>query len=200
MVKYSDLAAIAAISTSSSHVKLIEDPVKTALLIRLSVNKVYEVFKLRKAEFKLTSATATTVIHDALPDDLIRVLYFFVEGKSEALDYNCADCPVRYTGNTTIEVDHSLIIGNKPIVVTYVGEYLKHNVPDSKVFTEQYLECFMTYFNYLIHRMVGFTDSEVLDGYRKDYERAVQDVKDNGLSATTYHERSTKEFNDSGFK
>jgi len=192
-IRYNDLRTYTEQTTTSAGVTLKDGNVD--LILNLAIYKVYEKCRLlQKYDFTFTQDGAK--LNYELPEDCITPISF-TDKVGKSIKYNVKDSKIKYTGNLTIEILFTSL--DMPEVhMTYLAAPPKFCDTDI-VFSQQYLEFFMTYLNYLLHRMVGFKNIETLSISKNEWKEALADLRLEGLN---YVERTNHDdlLIDNGFK
>lgn len=174
MVQFAELVGLAEAHTSVKQLTLRPDQLET--LVRLAINKVYLTFRLHLKHHQLI--VSSNVIEYSLPSDAIKVIRFS-DSSDTTITPNTKNSPILYTANNYLEIDSDVL--QDEVFITYVATYTGEQDTDI-VFSEQYIEPFSTYLNFIAHRMTGFKDASHYRQHKTEWEESIIELKENGLS------------------
>lgn len=201
MFAYKDLLLLAKSATAFNHVFDKDDTIFNnqylQIIVQLAVDKVYEVFSLSLREGVINVPNVAEYIELDVPEDCIFINRFFDEN-GVTIKHNSNNSYIRYTGNMKIEIDYEDAPILETIYYTYRATYDGHDDMERFPFTEQYLEPFMTYVNYILNRTVAFTGEPYLEVFKKDYLESINDVKSKDLNYRPNADHNVF-FRDNGF-
>jgi len=180
-IRFNQLMDIAKITTAVSDVNVSDGSLE--LLLDICINKVYQKFELLiKDDIHIPVTEQVTY---KLPEDCIRVVSFKDQHGNE-LNVNTEDAYIRYNANLTVDLLYTKE-QDIQVYITYIATPPPMSCESEDiVFSIQYLEPFMTYLNFLVHRMVGFKDLEQLRIYKQEWTESIADIQAQGLDKTPF--------------
>ena len=194
VILYKDLFDLAKITTSARDVTIDEGTI--LLLLDICVQKIYQKFELLVRDD--IHFTVTDQVSYKLPEDCIKVLSF-KDKEGVELEVNGKSSYIRYTSN--LSVDLLFPESGKEVYIVYLASPPAMSCEDESVaFSIQYLEPFMTYLNYILHRMIGFKDLESLRIIKQDWLDSVDELETQGLMANPFRSNHDENFSLNRFR